>query len=439
MMFDEKRARAMVERVMSLSQAEEAHVSLSGEETKHLRFSRNTPSTSGAFSNVTMSVSSHFGKRTGSTQVNQFDEDSVVRAVRRSEEIARLAPEDPEHMPALGPQTYVDIPYAPPARTPLSLGVARCIEDARQAEVVAAGFAEAEERFSCLATSKGLFAYQNSSSAYIAETARTEDGAGSGWAAQAGRSPTALNYAGVSQAAIAKALRSQRPRKLAPGRYPTILEPACVANMVGILVDAMDAREADEGRSFFSKPGGGNRLGEKLFPDGISIRSDPRHPDVTSGKWGEGGLPQTGRDWIKSGRVENLAYGRFWADKYQREPVPRGGNIIMDGGKGSVDELIRGTKRGVLVTSLWYIRSVDPRTLLYTGLTRDGVFWIENGEIAYPIHNFRWNDSPVAVLKNVVARSRAEVMPPRPSRAANYIVPALKLSEFHFSSESEAV
>jgi predicted Zn-dependent protease len=150
-------------------------------------------------------------------------------------------------------------------------------------------------------------------------------------------------------------------------------------------------------------------------------------------------VPQTARAWIDQGVVETLACNRFWAAQQKTEPVPRPSNLLMAGGKGTLADLIKSTRRGVLVTSFWYIRFVDPQTLLFTGLTRDGVFWIENGEIAYPVNNFRWNESPVSVLKKVEAMSATELAAPRGDEEPFTVVPAIRVSEFNFASVSDAV
>lgn len=444
-MLTREQAKTLTDKVLGLSKADEAQVSLSGGEVTHLRFARNTPSTSGSYSSPTLQISSVFGTRTGSVTVNQFDDATLAGAVRRSEEIARLAPEDREFMPALGPQTYAPIPAgfdqatADVGAAAIAKGVSVCLKDAVDVGLTAAGFAETRAGYTARASSNGLFGYHTATNAYIGETVRTPDGTGSGWAAQAAPSARALDFRAVSRAASTKARTSREPRSLAPGSYVTILEPACVASLVEALVWSMSARSADEGRSYFSAPKGGNRIGEKLFGDQVHIYSDPADARVPGSPWGEDGLPLGRVDWIKAGAVAALRYDRYWAREKNVAPVPGGANTIMRGGSGSVEDLIASTKRGVLVTSLWYIRSLDPQTLTYTGLTRDGVFWIEDGKISHPVTNFRWNDSPVSVLKNAVAMSEAVPMPPRPNREASTLVPALKVSSFNFASVSEAV
>jgi predicted Zn-dependent protease len=211
---------------------------------------------------------------------------------------------------------------------------------------------------------------------------RSPEGDGSGWAAGVGNAVSAIDYGRCSSVSIAKAAASVKPRPLAPGKYVTILEPSCVASLMQLMLLAMNQRSADEGRSFFSEPGGKTKLGQKLFPESVTIRSDPSSSLAPGMPWGEESLPQTPRTWIDRGRIQSLFCERFWADRHEREPVPPPSNLLMSGGAGSLDELIADTRRGVLVTSLFYIRFLDPRTLLFTGLTRDGVFWIENGKIS---------------------------------------------------------
>lgn len=443
-MLTRERARAVTDAVLSLSRADEVRVELSERDVTHLRFARNAPSTSGAYNEPSLTVTSAFGKRTGSITVNQLDQASLAEAVRRSEEMARLAPEDPEHMPALGPQDYGDTPGFDAATAErgaevLAEGVARCLDDASRAGLEAAGFTETAAEVSVMASSRGLFGYHRGTRAYVSETARLPDGSGSGWASAADHRIGQLDYGAVSRVAVDKARASRAPRPLEPGAYVTILEPACVANLLQYMMFSMDTRAADEGRSYFAAPEGGTRRGQKLFPDSVHVYSDPSDPLAPGAPWGQDGVPQTRRAWIENGTLTSLRADRFWADQQGIEPVPFPSNLIMRGGTGSVQDLVASTERGLLVTSLWYVRPVDPRSLLLTGLTRDGVFLIEDGKIVHPVQNFRWNESPIHVLEHAQAMSEAVRVPPRPARAANVVVPALKVSSFHFTSVSEAV
>ncbi len=438
-------AKALTDRIIALSHADEVHVSVGSGREANLRFANGSPLTSGERTDTTVTVTCVSGNRSGTASINQLDAGSLETVVRRAEAIAKLAPEDREHVAALGAQEYPEVEAAFDPHTAehgaeaLPAGVKICLERAERAKVVAAGFAETRVHAAAIANSAGLFGYHRLTDGYVGETARTRDGNGSGWACDSSRRIGEVDFARVAATATRKALASASPQPLAAGSYPTILEPACVANLVGLLVDAMDARSADEGRSYFSAAAGGSRVGETVAAPGVHLYSDPRDPRAPGAPWGDGGLPQRRVDWIADGALRTLPRDRFWAREHGGDPVPKPGNILMDGGNGSVDELIALTERGVLVTSLWYVRSLDPRSLLFTGLTRDGVFWIEDGRITHPVNNFRWNDSPIAVLKNIAAMSRPVQVPPRPSRTATTVVPALKLTSFHFSSVSEAV
>ena len=238
---------------------------------------------------------------------------------------------------------------------------------------------------------------------------------------------------------IEKALRSVDAKALEPGRYTVILEPAATSELLGYMLFGFDARQTDEGRSFLSKKGGASRLGDKLFDQQVNIWADPWNPDVPVLPWDTENLIARKRmDLIKDGKVNALNYSQFWAKKKGVQPTATPGNIIMAGGDKSTAELIKGTRKGVLVTRTWYIRMVDPQTVLLTGLTRDGTFYIENGEIRYPIKNFRFNESPAIMLNNIEELGK-------PVRVADdespfiMMIPPMKIRDFTFSSLSDAV
>jgi predicted Zn-dependent protease len=443
-MLDQTEGQKLVEQVLSLSRADEVQVDLQAVETTHLRFARNTPSTSGRHSDHTLTVRSTFGKKSASATINQLDLASLKLVTERSAELARLAPDNPEYMPELGPQSFAKVSAHDPevsehAGARMVEGSAHCIEQARAIGLSAAGFCEAVTRASWLGNRRGLLAQHRSTDVTFSETVRTQGSGGSGWASSVGNRLAQIDYARCSDAAIAKARSSVDPKPLAPGKYVTILEPACVASLMQLLLFSLNARSADEGRSFFSEPGGKTKLNQRLFPSSVSIYSDPSAENAPGVPYADDGLPQLPQRWIEQGVLQNLSCERFWAQKTGREPLPPPSNLIMKGGSGSLADLIASTARGVLITSLWYIRFVDPRTLLLTGLTRDGVFWIEDGKISHPVTNFRWNDSPIAVLKNLDAMTESLRASPRESAATNISVPALRVKEFELSSVSDAV
>jgi predicted Zn-dependent protease len=233
---------------------------------------------------------------------------------------------------------------------------------------------------------------------------------------------------------VDKAARSRAPRRLDPGRYTVVLEPAAVAELLRFLLFAFDARRADEGRSFFSKAGGGTKLGDKIFPDWITLRSDPADPKNPSAPFDNEGVPLKAVSWIDKGTVAALRYSRFWADKQKKTPNGMAQNQHLLGGSATPAELVKGVKRGILVTRFFYIRLVDPQSVLATGLTRDGVFLIENGEIVGPVNNFRFNESPVMMLKNSDALSIETAR-----TEGGHRVPAIRTHEFNLASISEAI
>lgn len=436
MTLDERDARAALEKAIRLSRADACTVRLNGASGGNIRYARNTVTTAGGRQNTSLGVTSTFGKRTGSSSVNELDDAAVERAVRRSEELARLAPEDPEAMDLLGPQAYVPTPayfdatagISPEYRAQVA---AAGIEPAKARGCTAAGFLADSDGFSAMLNSKGLFGYHRSSGIDFSLTVRTEDGTGSGYVARDYNDVAKFDPAATSAIAIEKALASRNPRAVEPGKYTVIIEPEAGNELLGFMM-GFDARNAEEGRSYLAAAGGGTRLGQKLVDERVTIYSDPAHPEVPSSPWSFDGLPRKRTTWIDKGVVRNLSYSRFWAAKQGKEPLPGPANIIMEGGNQSLEELIRGTERGILVTRFWYIRSVDQQTVLATGLTRDGTFFVENGQIRHAVKNFRFNESPVIMLNNLDALGR-------PMRVQGNLIPPMRVRDFTFTSLSDAI
>jgi len=361
----------------------------------------------------------------------------LERVVRRSEELAQFSQDNPEFMPPLEvqelkesisfKQSTADI--TPEDRTKIAES---SIAPAKASGVIAAGFEEDYNGFGSMMNSNGLFAYNRGTSSDFTVTMRTEDGTGSGYAIHDYNDIDKLDTAAASERAIKKAVDSKNAKAIEPGKYTVILEPAASVGLLQNMMWSLGARRADEGRSFMSKKGGGTKLGEQIFDERVNIYQDPFNEANPSRTWTGSGLPVEKLDWIKGGVVENLRYNRFWAKEKGVEPVPFSGRFIMDGGDASTEDMIKDTKRGILVTRLWYIRYVDPQTLLYTGLTRDGTFYIENGEIKYPVKNFRFNESPVIMLNNLETLGKQY-------RIDGNMIPVMKIRDFTFTSLSDAV
>jgi predicted Zn-dependent protease len=261
---------------------------------------------------------------------------------------------------------------------------------------------------------------------------RTNDGTGSGWVTRDVNDVKNFDGAAASKIAIDKALQSREAKAIEPGKYTVILEPAASEQLLSNMFGAFNARTADEGRSFMSKEGGGTKLGEKIVDERINIYSDPLDSRVPASTWSGDGTPLKRMDWLKGGVVKNLFYSRFWAKEKGVDPVPFPPNGIMEGGDASLEDMIKSTKKGILVTRLWYIRNVDPQTLLYTGLTRDGTFYIEDGKIKHPIKNFRFNESPIIMLNNLETLGQQV-------RINGSLIPYMKIRDFTFTSLSDAV
>ena len=436
-------AQAILKKVVALSQAQGCAAFLQGSRTGNIRYARNNVSTSGVVDDLMLAVQSNFGKKQGVATINQLDDAALERVVRRAEELARLAPESEEFMDLLGPQGeygsgkgFFDATAKidPAYRAQVA---AASILPARQSQAVAAGFLVNDASFQAMMTSKGIFAYYPSTNVNFTVTMRSEDGRGSGWAGVDFNDAGKLDAAAESQRALDRALRSREAKAIEPGHYTVILEPAASVDLIADMLFNMDARAADEGRSFLSKKGGGSRLGEKLVDERVTLYSDPLNADVPVAGWDNEGQRLERTAWIDKGVVKTLPTSRYWAQKQGVKPVPTPGNIIMAGGTGTTADLIKDTPRGILVTRTWYIREVDPETCLVTGLTRDGTFFIENGKVSFPIKNMRFNESAVIMFNNLEAmaapqRVKGEVL-------GNVMIPPMRIRDFTFTSLSDAV
>ena len=435
--YTKEEARKILEKALSFSTADACTINLNGSDSGNIRYARNTVSTSGQRSNQTLAVQSNFGLKSGISTIDEFDDASLEKVVKRSEELARLSPENPEFMAPLEPQNYDDSNTFSEATANITpeyrAKVAESsINPASSKDVTAAGFFNNSAGFSAMMNSNGLFAYNQSTNIDFTVTMRTNDGTGSGWVTRDFNDVSKFDAAEASDAAISKAVLSKEAKAIEPGKYTVILEPAASIGLLQNMFGSFNARTADEGRSFISKEGGGTKLGEKIVDERINVYSDPMNTEVPTATWNGEGQPLKKMNWIENGMVKNLAYDRFWAKEKGVEPVPFISNGIMEGGDASLEDLIKSTKKGILVTRLWYIRSVDPQTLLYTGLTRDGTFYIENGKIKHPVKNFRFNESPIIMLNNLETLGQQV-------RVDGNLIPYMKIREFTFTSLSDAV
>jgi predicted Zn-dependent protease len=439
-----EQAKAIIEKVKKLSKADEVIVNVGSGSQSNVRFAANQMSTAGAVWNTSLAVTSVFGKKHATAVTNELSDDSIARVVGESERLAKLSPEDPEWLPVLGPQTYLpvqgyfestaNVSAADRARAALT-----ALTPAREAgDLQAAGFLVVNSTSSALGNSKDLFAYHRTTRANYTLTVRAADGTGSGWAGTEDNDWTRIDFAKVSNSAIEKARLSRNPVAIEPGRYIVILEPQAVGDLVSLLVFYLQARLADEGRSAFAKADGGNKIGEKIMDPRVTIISDPQDPQMLLQPFDAEGLPSRRMAWIENGVLKELAYSRFWAQKKGKTPTVGASSLKMLGGPTTAEEMIRSTPRGLLVTRLWYLRPVDPRTILFTGLTRDGTFLIENGKITRAVKNFRFNESPLFMLNNLEAMGPS-VRIAGAEAGGSMVMPTIKVRDFNFTSLSDAV
>lgn len=449
MLLTEKQARAITDKLMGWVKADDAVVNVSSEKYSHLRFAANNFTTSGARENVSASVTVWIDKQRGSASTNEMDDESLKAIVAQAEQLARISPVDREYLPTLGAQTYRPVSAYAEATSSISLADrARAINDVlaacEKSRIIGAGFHQARGGANATATKNGNFIFDRNSLVSLSTTARTADGSSSGYFLRNHFDVAKLDTKRVANEAIRKALESRGARKLEPGVYPAILEPQAVADLLTGFAFSFDARSADEGRSPFSAPGGKTKLGQKIFDERINVYSDPWNAELPGSKAAQGGIPAEKIYLVRNGVLENLIYSRFWAKQKGKEPTPGPVNSIFESSSApaSLDDMIKATDRGLLLGRFWYIRGVDPRIALQTGLTRDGVWYIENGKIQYPVQNFRFNQSIMQLLApgNVEMIGRSErVGSSEAQGGSSALLPALKVKEFHFSSQSEAV
>lgn len=414
----------------------------------HTRFAVNEITTAGDTDDTEVSLTVSIGNRHATATTSRLDEDAHAELVERAVSMAKLSPEDPEWMGVLGPQSYRPSGPTHDAATEKATPELRAeaakaaIGVAKEKGVLGAGFFSTGSIETALASSLSLVASHTATHALMTSTARTTDGTGSGWAAAESQRIADVDARAVATRAADKALASQKPRELDPGKYTVVLEPAAVASLVGFLREAMDARKAEEGRSYFAKAGGGTRIGEPVLAKGLSLRSDPSDPLTPGASYDDEGFPLAPITWFESGALKTLARTRYWAKKSGIAPTGRHGAVGLYGDPGpnaGIDQLVAKVDRGLLVTRFWYVRWLEPKTMAITGLTRDGVYLIEKGKVVAPVANFRFNDSPARVLGSVTAWSNETARFQGWGRGAVVRTPAIVAHDFNMASKSAAV
>ena len=451
-MFSEQEVKDMIGQIIGYAKLPGCAVDVQWTEDAFIRFANNGITTSGYRVTQQIAITSTTADhRTGNAMVTEITAEALKNGVKQAEDLATISRPDPEDMPALPSQKYPKLnnfdAYTASARGDVMVPQVKAVlAGALKNKLVAAGYIQRSVNAFGVGNKAGLFGYHTVTDSSLSHTMRNPEGTSSGWATQSSVSLKDLNGAEQAEVSIGKCIRGVNRKKLDPGKYTVILEPAAVADLIGWLGFAFGARDAEQGQSFLSKPdesnGQGDKVGktfvgEKLFPEIITLRSDPFHPKLASTPWGPSLLPNEKMSWIEKGVVRNLYYDRFWAQKAGQKPTPSPSNLVLDGQNNTLGDLIASVERGLLVTRLWYIRVVQPKTFQLTGLTRDGVFLVENGKVTDAVTNFRWNESPAEVLQRTTKLTQ-------PVRVTNdetgsNMAPALITNDFNFTSVSEAV
>lgn len=454
-------AQALVRETCSYAGADECVVTVASARAHNTRFADNRVTTNGSIETTVVTVSVSQGSRTGSVVLTDLDRAALRGGVDRASGIARLATANPEFVRAPRPQTYPAVDAWDAATAALGPErlvelVGQALDEAKTRTVIGSGLASASATVRAFGTTTGDFGYDRRTHADFTVTARTTDGTGSGWATAGGHRGSDIDGAQVAARATSKASRSARARPLAPGKYTVVLEPAAVAEFLPLLGGAFDARAVAEGRSRYSRADDASPVGQQVASALVTLKADPFDARLPGLPWigtVPGSVPNSGLaffnfgapevrsvfhparavTWIDNGVLRGLMYDPFWASRHGVAPTPRfNTSLVFEGQDRSVDDLVAATERGLLITRFFYVRMVNPRSREVTGLTRDGVFLIENGAVAHAVNNLRWNESPGDVLQRVDGLARAEPID-------DVVVPAIRAREFTFTSVSDAV
>jgi len=419
----------MIADILSIAHPGELQVTLHGVERLGTRFNDCAISQNTLKQQHRLTLGARLGQKQTSLSINRLDDREKIRvAVEQVFANCKHMPDDAELMPAPGQR--LDSPEHAYSKETESLDIesvgrwvgAACREGAA-AGIDLAGLLSVEKEFATYADSAGGFACERSHLCDYHVTASGSDG--SGWAEHKGISVGENAVMQATRRAIGKCDRAQDPQIFAPRPVTVILEPQAVGDLLSMAFwYGFDQRAADEGRSAFSDFDG--ELGR------LSLYSDPANPLFPSAAFNSDGEALEKAVWLDEGRPQQLATSRYWASQKQFTAKPSPANLILSGSGSSLEDLICGTEDGILVTRFWYIRSTDPKTLGFTGMTRDGTYRVENGTITHPVVDMRWNDSVLRLLRQVVDSG----IPVATGEFFPMVMPALKIEAFNFTSLS---
>ena len=385
---------------------------------------------------VTLTITSAFGRRHGTTSTTDLTAGSVQETLKQAERIARISPEDSEYLPPVEPQTYLPWPssshetfHAGPERR---LTLAReAIDQAQPERLKAAGIVASSTTNVGVAADTGLFVHEQRTDARFSLTAQNSDA--TGWSAALHRSIDHLKVGERTHIAIQKAKRGTNAKEIPAGRYTVILEPPAAAGLLTWLIRMLNAKSYDKGTSAFS-----GKLDSPIVDQRLTLQNRPDHPDLLGQGFTQEGLPVNQVTWINEGVLKQLDYDRFTANQHRIQTLPTLESPLLKGENPNtteIDDLIRNTDYGILVTNFWYIRPVNPTDLTLTGMTRDGTFLIEEGRITTPVRNFRFHDSPLRAFNQIESLTIPQEA--TSSETGKFLIPALKINDFHFTSVTQ--
>jgi PmbA protein len=430
----------LAERVLKLSDADEIEVDIDATTDALTRFANNTIHQNVAEQEAGISVRVVVDGRTARSSTNKIDEESLRRTVAAAISLARNQPKNPDLLPMLRKQKYQKVSryFAATANTTpedRAKAVAKVCRMAERSKQTAAGIFVSGTVQSAMANSRGLFARYEQTRSEFSVTILEKDS--SGWAKSNSPDIRTIDPEALAETASKKATGSRAPREIPAGRYTTILEPPAVLDLVGFLFYDFAGTAILDKRSCFT-----GRMGKRLFGENITLWDDAYHPLQTGLPYDGEGLPRQKVLLVDRGIPKNLVYARATAKKMKAKPTGHGFslpneygeapmNLVFAGGDKPVDEMVRTTERGILVTRLWYIREVDPYEKILTGMTRDGTFLIENGRVVGGLRNFRFNQSIIEMLANVLMLGPA--VRAAGEESFEMVVPPMKVRDFHFS------
>ena len=457
-------SRDFVEQALELSAVDGCVVVASEDTETNLRWANNSLTTNGQMTSRSVTVISTVdgpdGTRAGVVTRSVSTPDELAIVVKASEAAARAATPADDAAPLVEPYENADDWAADPATTSVEvferfapeLGAA--FKQAGKNGRLLFGFAEHQMSSTFVGSSTGLRRRFDQPNGRVELNGKSEDFSRSAWVGMHTRDFADVDLEAAVDTVNTRLDWAATQLDLPAGRYETLLPPGPVADLMIYAYWTASARDAEEGRNVFAGPDGTTRIGEQLSRSPLTLRSDPAEPGlecspfeiVTASEAGlqsvfDNGAPVTATEWISQGTLANLMRTRAWAAKTGAEPRLFTSNLVLDGGgTASLDDMIASTERGLLVTCLWYIREVDPQTLLLTGLTRDGVYLVEDGTVRGAVNNFRFNESPVDLLGRITEVGRTERTLPREwndyfTRTA---MPALRVSDFNMSTVSQA-